>query len=95
MIPWTKLILDIGGSINLMHKYQTALILQTPPSAELGMEAYNTCQLYEALEYWPHSPQGIVLACQASLGIACLFLPRDERHSMWARRKLATIESNG
>lgn len=78
-----------------MHKYQTALTLETPPSAELGMKAYATCQLYEALEYWPHSPPGTVLACQASLGIACLFLPRDKKHSMWARRKLATIESNG
>ncbi|CZR62407.1 related to C6 finger domain protein [Phialocephala subalpina] len=82
-------------SIDIMHKYQTALTLQTQPSAELGMKAYATCQLYEALEFWPHSPPGTVLACQASLGIACLFLPRDETHSMWARRKLATVESNG
>ena len=82
-------------SIDLMHKYQTALTMKTQPSAELGMKAYETCQLYEAIEFYPRSPPGAVLAIQASLGIALLFLPRDLTHSMWARRKLATIEANG
>ncbi|KAH8804998.1 hypothetical protein F5884DRAFT_679658 [Xylogone sp. PMI_703] len=82
-------------SIDLMHRYQTALTLRTQPSAELGMKAYATCQLFEAIEYWPDSPKGTILACQASLGIACLFLPRDQKHSMWARRKLAAIECEG
>jgi hypothetical protein len=82
-------------SIDLMHKYQTALIMKTQPSAELGLKAYASCQLFEACEFYPGSPPGTILACQASLGIACLFLPRDETHAMWARRKLATIESNG
>lgn len=82
-------------SIDLMHRYQTALTTQTQPSAELGIMAYRTCQLFEACEYYPGSPPGTVLALQASLGIASLFLPKDEKHSMWARRKLATIESHG
>jgi hypothetical protein len=82
-------------SIDIMHQYQTALTMQTEPSAELQQKAYTTCQLFEALECWPGSLPGTVLACQASLGIACLFLPRDDRHSMWARRKLAKIESYG
>ena len=82
-------------AIDMMHKYQTALTMQTHPSADLGMKAYASCQLFEAVEFWPQSPPGTVIACQASLRIACLFLPRDETHSMWARRKLATIESNG
>jgi hypothetical protein len=82
-------------SISLLHKHQTALMTQTLPSADLSTMAYSSCQLWEALEYWPGSPAGIVLALQASLGIACLFLPRDERHAMWARHKFATVESNG
>jgi hypothetical protein len=82
-------------SIDLMHKYQTALTMKTQPIAELEMKAYATCQLYEAIEFYPKSPPGAVLAIQASLGIALLFLPRDEKHAMWARRKLATIEANG
>jgi hypothetical protein len=82
-------------SIDLMHSYQTALTMQKQPGPELGHVAYETCRLFEALEFWTGSPPGTVLAVQASLGIACLFLPRDDRHSMWARRKLAVIEANG
>jgi hypothetical protein len=82
-------------SIDLMHKYQTALATRTQPSQELGMKAYATCQLFEAIEFYPGSPPGALLSIQASLGIAILFLPRDLQHSMWARRKLASIESNG
>jgi hypothetical protein len=82
-------------SIGLMHKYQTALTMKAQPSPQLTIDAFESCQLFEALELFPGSPPGTVLALQASLGIAALFLPRDERHSMWARRKLATIESHG
>lgn len=78
-----------------MLRYQTALILKTEPGDELQQIAYKTCQLFEALENWPGSPPGTVIASQASLGIACLFLPRDNRHAMWARRKFALIESHG
>ena len=82
-------------SIDIMHKYQTALTLGTQPSAELGMKAYLSCQLFESMEFFSASPPGTIVACQASLGIAFLFLPRDETHAMWARQKLALIESNG
>jgi len=82
-------------SIDLMHRYQIALTLQTQPGPELELIAYKTCQLYEAVEFFQDSPRGTVLSLQASLGIACLFLPRDDRHAMWARRKLAGIESHG
>lgn len=82
-------------SVDLMHKYQTALTLQQQPSKELAVTAYASCQLLEAIEYWPGSPKGALLACQSSLGISSLFMPRDRRHSMWARRKLARIESHG
>jgi hypothetical protein len=82
-------------SIDLMHRYQTALTLGNQPSKELAMGAYASCQLFEAVQYWPGSPKGSIIACQASLGIASLFLPRDKQHSMWCRRKLALIESLG
>jgi hypothetical protein len=82
-------------SIDLMHKYQTALALQSQPSKELALKAYASCQLFEAMELWPGSPKGIIIACQASLGIASLFLPRDRVHSIWCRRKLAAVESLG
>lgn len=82
-------------SIDLMHRYQTAMTLQQQPSMELGMKSYACCQLFEAIEFWPQSPKGSVVGCQAGLGIASLFLPRDEKHNMWCRRKLATIETEG
>lgn len=82
-------------SIDLMHRYQTAVTLGNQPSKELAMGAYASCQLFEAVEYWPGSPKGSIIACQASLGIAGLFLPRDKQHSMWCRRKLAVVESLG
>lgn len=82
-------------AVELMHKYQTALILQTQPSKELAMASYASCQLFEAIEYWPNSPKGSVIACQATLGIAALFLPQDNQHYMWCRRKLAVVEALG
>lgn len=82
-------------SIATMHQYQTAQITQTAPGPELTKQAYKSCQLYEALELWPESPKGTILCIQASLGISLLFLPRDDRHAMWGRRKFASIEANG
>lgn len=82
-------------SIDLMHKYQTALALQNQPSDELAIKAYASCQLFEAIELWPGSPKGSIIACQASLGIAILFLPRDRIHTTWCQQKLATVESHG
>jgi len=82
-------------SVNLIHRYQTAQVLQTQPTREMAFLAYKCCQLFEAVEYWPGSPKGSVLGCQASLGICSLMLPRDSRHMMWCRKKLAVVESNG
>jgi hypothetical protein len=82
-------------SIDLMHSFQTALITKSVPSKELAMKAYASCQLFEAIEYWPQSPPGSVVSCQSSLGIASLFLPRDKVHGMWCRRKLAIVETQG
>lgn len=82
-------------SIDIMHTYQTSLVMGTQPSPDISRKAYASCQIFEAIELWPESPPGTILCLQASIGIAFLFLPRDDRHAMWARRKLAAIESNG
>ncbi|KAG9248475.1 hypothetical protein BJ878DRAFT_26861 [Calycina marina] len=82
-------------SIDLMHRYKTALMLGTQPGEDISRMAIESCQLYEAIEFYHESPPGTVIALQTSLSIACLFMPRDERYAMWARRKLATIESHG
>ncbi|KAI4195449.1 MAG: hypothetical protein LQ348_002449 [Seirophora lacunosa] len=83
----------LGTSI--MHVYQTALILRRPPPPGLPDMALEVCRLFETVQYWPGSHAGSILSAQAGIGIAALFLPKDERHTMWCRRKLATIESQG
>ena len=82
-------------AIDAMHKYQTAMILQQQPPPGLLQSAIEQCRILESIEYWPGSPAGAILPAQASLGLICLFLPRDEKHSLWCRRKLAKIEANG
>ncbi|KAL9580610.1 MAG: hypothetical protein Q9212_004392 [Teloschistes hypoglaucus] len=93
---WTMnfLMMDWCGT-KIMHTYQTALIMQEQPHAGLSDLALDMCRLFEAVEYWPGSPPGSILAAQAGLGIAVIFIPQDERHTMWCRRKLAKIESQG
>ena len=82
-------------AVDLMHKYQTALMLQQQPPAELVNLALEQCRLFEAIEYWPGSPPGSMLVAGASVAMASLFLPKDEKHSMWCRRKFAMIENMG
>ena len=82
-------------AIDAMHRNQTAMIFQQPQPADVTHLAMKQCQLFEAIEMWPGSPAGAILPAQASLSLVCLFLPKDEKHTMWCRRKLAKIESLG
>ena len=82
-------------AINLMHGYKTASMLKRPVPQELSIIALDICRLFEAVEYWPGSPPGSMLKAQSGLGLAILVLPKDEKHIMWCRRKLAKIESLG
>lgn len=94
------LLMDWYG-LDLMHKYQTALILQQsqpqpqPQPQKLSIIAWELCRMFEAIDRWPEAPPGFVLSTQASLGMAALFLPKDDRIITWCRRKLARIESLG
>lgn len=82
-------------AIELMFKYQLALAQRQQPPPELTDIALRKCKMFEAIEYYDQGPPGAVLGCQASLGIASLFLPKDSRHTDWCRRKFALIEQNG
>lgn len=82
-------------SIMTMHQCQSS---NTPPEQlfmKLGMHAYATCQYFETLEYWPSTPKGTLILVQACIAIAALFLPQDEKHHMWCRRKFALLETTG
>ena len=82
-------------AINLMHGYKMALMLKRPLPPELSEIALDICRVFEAIEYWPNSPPGSMLKAQGSLALAMLVLPKDEKHTMWCRRKLAKVESLG
>lgn len=93
---WTlNIMLMDWYATDVMYRYQSALMLQRLPPPELEDIAIEVCRMFEAIEYWPEGPPGIVLSAQAALGIATLFLPKNDRHTMWCRRKLAKIEGLG
>lgn len=81
-------------AIDLMFKYQLSLVTGQPPSPELAEIAMKKCKMFEAIQYGDESPAA-ALGCQASLGIQCLFLPKEERYIQWARQKFASIEQLG
>ena len=82
-------------STETMYKYQTMLVLQQPMLEELGKLAYEQCQLMETIERWPDRGTGFFVGFKNSIGIASLFLPMDNKHRMWSRRKMAMMEENG
>lgn len=82
-------------AMSIMHTYQTAQITQQPPPSKLVDMALEMCRLFEAIQYWPSSAPGAMLSAQAGLGIAIFWLPKDERHIAWCRKKLAAVESQG
>lgn len=83
-------------AIFLMHGLHTAQAMQTPPDGEhMSQLAEGLCQLYEIIAHHPETPRGASVGLQGGLGIAAFFLPKDEPHTMWMRRKLAIIESQG
>ncbi|EJT77731.1 hypothetical protein GGTG_02836 [Gaeumannomyces tritici R3-111a-1] len=64
-------------------------------STALGMHAKAICNMVEAIEMWPSSPKGSLVIIQACLSVAAPFVPRDEKHQQWIRRKFALLESMG
>jgi hypothetical protein len=70
--------------------------MQTAPDAEhLARVSHLSCQLYEATLNSPETPKGAIVGLQGALGISAFFLPQDEVHFMWVRRKLAMVETQG
>lgn len=83
-------------AMSLMHGLHTAQAMQALPDIEhMSQLSTDFCQLYEAILHHPEIPKGAAVGLQGGLGIAAFFLPKDEAHTMWMRRKLATIESQG
>lgn len=82
-------------AIDLTFKYQAHQAQAKSLSQECQMLAIKICKMFEAIEYGDEGPVGGVIGAHASLGIAALCLPNDEKHIMWVRRKFALIEQLG
>ncbi|KAK3704800.1 hypothetical protein LTR37_013631 [Vermiconidia calcicola] len=82
-------------AIDLMFKHNLAKVQGQQPTPEMTRIALRKCKMFEAIEHCDQGAAGAILGCQASLGIACLFLPKDEIHTDWCRRKFALIEQTG
>jgi hypothetical protein len=80
---------------DIMRQFQTSLMLQQELPAELEGLALEQSRIFEAIQRWPQSPEGSALGAISALGISALFLPKDQRHTMWLRRKFAAVEQNG
>lgn len=82
-------------AIDLNFKHQLAIAHQQTPTPEMEAIALKKCKMIEAIEQSGLGKKGALLGCQASLGIASLFLPKDKKHTDWCRRKYAIVEQLG
>lgn len=80
-------------SVVIMHAL--GMGQQDDQKAELARHAYAICQIFEAAGRWPSSGKGVLIPMQASLAVAAVLLPRDERHFMWVRARFALLETSG
>ncbi|KAB8227562.1 hypothetical protein BDV23DRAFT_154542 [Aspergillus alliaceus] len=82
-------------STKAMFKYQSLLSVRQSSPSELESLALEQCRLIEAIERWPEKENGYMFAFKNSIGMACLFAPKDSKHVMWGRKKFALMERNG
>lgn len=87
-------------AIQLMFQFQLLAAQGQQPTADITDRyltnlALKKCKMFEAIEHYDQAPPGAIMGCQASLGIASLFMPKDKKHQMWCRRKFALIEQRG
>jgi hypothetical protein len=89
------LALDFWGMDLLVNQQLAEMFLGIPRSPRAQETAYKMCQMFETVQLHPQSSPSVVLGMQATLGVSAVFLPPDDKHSRWARKKLATVEALG
>jgi Fungal specific transcription factor domain/Fungal Zn(2)-Cys(6) binuclear cluster domain len=92
--PLNYLWIDWYG-VYQMHTLQTMTTLQQPVPPIMEALSLDQCRIFEAIERWPASPKGSILGAHESLAIASVFIKKDERHTMWCRRKMAAVGRKG
>ena len=95
LFPVNLMLID-WCAMNSMLSYQSAMVLQQPPpSGDLIRSAMEQIRTVDDIDNWSGSGAAAIVPLQASVGLVSLFLPREERYTMWCRRKLAKIECHG
>jgi len=94
LFTWNFIKVDFLAIV-LMYKSWMAGIDKSQPPHEIVDVAFRICKVFEAMQYASGNDDAVVLGAQASLGLAATCLPKDEKHTMWCRRKFARIESSG
>ncbi|KAI9663007.1 MAG: hypothetical protein M1821_008054 [Bathelium mastoideum] len=94
LFPMNFALIDLCA-IKVMFQYKLVQLEGKPQSADCTKEAFKAAQMFEAIQLCPDSRPGALLAMHHSLAMTCLFLPRDERTTMWLRRKFVSVEANG
>ncbi|RAL11592.1 Zn(II)2Cys6 transcription factor [Aspergillus homomorphus CBS 101889] len=82
-------------STKAMFKYQSFLALRQTSIAELEDLSMEQCRLMESVDRWPGKENGAIISFKNSLGMAAMFLPKEDKYIMWARRKFASLEQQG
>lgn len=95
LFTWNFILIDFWA-IHLIFKTQVA---QINPSMQVGIElsqlSFKICKMFEALQYCDQDTTAMILGAQASLGMAAACLPKEDRYTMWCRKKYSTVESCG
>ncbi|KGO62499.1 Protein of unknown function DUF3468 [Penicillium expansum] len=78
-----------------MYKFQTMQVLQQPLLQDLHELSKEQCRLIETMIRWPYKETGYCLNFKNSIGMIGMFLPREHKYQMWARRRLALLEQHG
>ncbi|EFR05282.1 hypothetical protein MGYG_08293 [Nannizzia gypsea CBS 118893] len=86
--------LELRSSL-LMYNCQIGLITQSLEPAEMSKFALEQCQLVETINRLPEKASMFPLMFHNVLGLICLYIPPDDRHRMWCRKRLAEMEQHG
>ncbi|KAJ5787518.1 hypothetical protein N7457_002508 [Penicillium paradoxum] len=78
-----------------MYKFQTMQVLQKPLLQDLQALAEEQCRLIETMTRWPHKETGYLIMFKNSMSMVSMFLPKDHKYQMWARRKFTLMEQHG
>ncbi|KAJ6789309.1 hypothetical protein PWT90_01049 [Aphanocladium album] len=82
-------------SLIILHKSLAKTVPREKLMADLVRHSHAVCQLFEALEFWPSTPKGVILGLGPFLVLVAFFLPRDTRHRAWLWQKFALLETMG